>query len=236
MSSSSPQVPLVRARRVLVVDDDADARWLAADALVEHGFEVSQAEDGHRAQEQVAGRSPDLVVLDLGLPGVSGLDVLRWLRSTGDVPVIVLTGRGDSSDRVVGLELGADDYVVKPFDPRELVARVNAVLRRGHVGEDLQLDFGDLVIDVRSRDVLVHGSEVELTAKEFDLLTCMATTPRQVYSRAQLLDQVWGSSAKWQDSRTVDEHIYRLRAKIEAEPSKPRWIATMRGAGYRFIP
>jgi DNA-binding response OmpR family regulator len=236
VNPSSPQVPPVRARRVLVVDDDADARWLASEALVEHGFEVSEAEDGHRAQAQVEGRCPDLVVLDLGLPGISGLDILRWLRATRDVPVIVLTGRGDSSDRVVGLELGADDYVVKPFDARELVARVNAVLRRGHQSEDLRLDFGDLVIDVRSRDVMVDGCEVELTAKEFDLLTCLATTPRQVYSRAQLLDQVWGSSAEWQDSRTVDEHIYRLRAKIEAEPSNPRWIATMRGAGYRFVP
>jgi len=219
-----------------VVDDDADVRWLAAEALVEHGFEVSEAEDGHRAQAQVEARSPDLVVLDLGLPGISGLDILRWLRATRDVPVIVLTGRGDSSDRVVGLELGADDYVVKPFDARELVARVNAVLRRGHESEDLRLDFGDLVIDVRSRDVLVDGCEVELTAKEFDLLTCLASMPRQVYSRAQLLDQVWGSSADWQGSRTVDEHIYRLRAKIEVDPSNPRWIATMRGAGYRFLP
>jgi DNA-binding response OmpR family regulator len=236
VNPSVPRVPPVRARRVLVVDDDADARWLVAEALVEHGFEVSEAEDGHRAQALVEGRSPDLVILDLGLPGISGLDILRWLRTTGDVPVIVLTGRGDSSDRVVGLELGADDYVVKPFDARELVARVNAVLRRGHESEDLRLDFGDLVIDVRSRDVMVDGCEVELTAKEFDLLMCLASTPRQVYSRAQLLDQVWGSSVDWQDSRTVDEHVYRLRAKIEVVPSSPRWIATMRGAGYRFVP
>lgn len=225
-----------RTRRVLVVDDDADARWLAADALVEHGFEVSQAEDGYRAQEEIRSRTPDLVVLDLGLPGVGGLEILKWLRNTSDLAVIVLTGRVDQVDRVLGLELGADDYVVKPFDPRELVARVNAVLRRGRREIEHRLEYGDLTIDLETRDVSHGGELVELTAKEFGLLACLANSPRRVFSREELLDQVWGSSRDWQDPRTVDEHIHRLRRKIEPNPRTPRWIATMRGAGYRFTP
>ena len=132
VSSQSSHTPPARTRRVLVVDDDPDARWLAGEALVEHGFEVSEASNGHEAIKQFEARHPDLIVLDLGLPGIGGLDVLKWLRTTNDIPVILLTGRGAQPDRVVGLELGADDYMVKPFDPRELVARVNAVLRRGH--------------------------------------------------------------------------------------------------------
>jgi len=236
VSRESSLPPPARSRRVLVVEDDADARWLAADALVEHGFEVSEAADGHEALEQFHSRQPDLVVLDLGLPGIGGLDILKRLRATSDVSIIVLTGRGDRSDRVVGLELGADDYVVKPFDSRELVARVNAVLRRGHGDRNDKLDFGDLVIDLKTRDVSHNGELVELTSKEFDVLAFLARSPRQVISREQLLDQVWGSSPEWQNPSTVNEHIHRLRKKIEADPSSPRWIATMRGVGYRFIP
>ncbi|MGI9607953.1 MAG: response regulator transcription factor [Acidimicrobiales bacterium] len=234
--TAPPQSTASRPRRVLVVDDDPDARWLAVDALAEHGFDVNEAETGQRAQEQVGARSPDLVVLDLGLPDMAGLDVLKWLRAAGDVPVIVVTGRGDRSDRVVGLELGADDYVVKPFDPRELVARVNAVLRRGRVAESDVLDFGDLTIDLLTRDVVCRGVVVELTTKEFELLACLARSPRQVFSRAELLDKVWGSSPDWQDPGTVNEHIHRLRRKIEVDASNPRWIGTLRGAGYRFTP
>lgn len=230
------KLPSVRTRRVLVVDDDPDARWLATDALVEHGFEVSEADDGHRATEQFQGRRPDLVVLDLGLPGIGGLDVLKWLRAMSDVPVIVLTGRSEQSDRIVGLELGADDYVVKPFDPRELVARVNAVLRRGRDDRRDTLDFGELTIDLQTRDVTCSGELIDLTAKEFDVLACLARSPRRVFSREELLDQVWGSSPKWQAAGTVNEHIHRLRRKIEPDPGAPRWIATMRGSGYRFTP
>ena len=227
---------MVRSRRVLVVDDDPDARWLVTDALKEHGFEVSVAGDGHRAQEQVQGRSPDLVILDLGLPGIAGLDILKWLQATSNTPVIVLTGRGEPSDRVVGLELGADDYVVKPFDPRELVARVNAVLRRGRVDSDVKLDFGELTVDLETRDVTCRGELINLTAKEFDLLACLAGSPRRVFSRAELLDLVWGSSPTWQGPGTVNEHIHRLRRKIEIDAASPQWISTMRGAGYRFTP
>lgn len=224
-------------RHVLVVDDDDDARLLAAEELVDFGFEVTEAASGEAAQERFTTRRPDLVILDLGLPGIGGLDVLKWLRADGNVPVIVLTGRGDRSDRVIGLELGADDYVVKPFDPRELVARVNAVLRRGMPAPtDTTLDFGDLIIDTVSRDVKRDGELLDLTAKEFDLLAFMASSPRRVFSREQLLDHVWHSSADWQDPTTVNEHIHRLRRKLEVVPHTPRWIVTMRGAGYRFTP
>lgn len=236
MKESDTSVRSNRTRRILVVDDEVDARWLVVDALVEHGFEVSEAEDGHRAQEQLAARAPDLVILDLGLPGVPGLEILKSIRAARDIPVIVLTGRGDRVDRVIGLELGADDYVVKPFDPRELVARVNAVLRRGRRDTHVHLDFGELTINLETRDV-VRGSEfVGLTAKEFDVLALLASSPRRVFSRTEILDQVWGSSPDWQDPSTVNEHIHRLRRKIELDAAKPRWIETMRGAGYRFTP
>lgn len=223
--------------RVLVVDDDAEARALAVEELCEFGFAVTEAGDGENAKHQIKTRRPDLVILDLGLPGIDGLDVLRAVRTDGDLPVIVLTGRGDASDRVVGLELGADDYVVKPFDPRELVARVNAVLRRSTSGPtSTTLDFGELVINLISRDVHCYGELVSLTAKEFDLLACLAGSPRRVFTREQLLDHVWDSSSEWQDPTTVNEHIHRLRRKLEVDPSKPRWVMTMRGAGYRFAP
>ena len=220
-----------------MVDDDPDARWLAGEALVEYGFEVSEASNGHEAMKQFEARHPDLIVLDLGLPGIGGLDVLKWLRTTNNVPVILLTGRGAQPDRVVGLELGADDYVVKPFDARELVARVNAVLRRGRSDHGKhRLEFGELTIDLQTRDVSHSGELVDLTAKGFDLLAFLASSPRRVFSREELLDQVWGSSVEWQDPSTVNEHIHRLRRKIEPNPGSPRWIATLRGAGYRFTP
>jgi two-component system phosphate regulon response regulator PhoB len=226
-----------RARRVLVVDDDAEARLLAVEELADFGFTVAQASDGESAERQIRTRRPDLVILDLGLPGIDGLDVLKSVRAAGNLPVIVLTGRRDASDRVVGLELGADDYVLKPFDPRELVARVNAVLRRSTSHPtSTTLDFGDLVIDLISRDVHCRGELLSLTAKEFDLLACMAGSPRRVFTREQLLDDVWNSSTEWQDPTTVNEHIHRLRRKLEVDPGTPRWIITMRGAGYRFTP
>ncbi len=232
-----PGADLPVRRRILVVDDDSDARMIVTDELVEFGFDVTEAADGPDAQRQIEQRLPDLVVLDLGLPGIGGLDVLKWLRTRSNLPVIVLTGRGHHSDRVVGLELGADDYVVKPFDARELVARVNAVLRRGHDDDaSAKLDFGDLVIDIESRDVVRGGALLDLTAKEFDLLAFMARSPRRAFTRQQLLDYVWQSSTEWQDPSTVNEHVHRLRRKLEPVPATPRWITTIRGVGYRFTP
>lgn len=224
-------------RCILIVDDDPDARLLASEALVEHGFDVAEVSDGEAALKIISRKAPDLVVLDLGLPGIGGLELLKWLRDRGNLPVILLTGRSGQSDRVVGLELGADDYIVKPFDPREMVARVNAVLRRGNGdSSSARLDYGELTIDLATRDVLCRGELIELKAKEFDLLAFMAASPRRVFSREQLLEGVWESSSDWQDSSTVNEHIHRLRRKLETDTSEPQWIETVRGAGYRFMP
>ncbi len=225
---------------VLVVDDDEELRDLLRDVLVEHSFEVAECSDGPSALELISTRRPDLVVLDLGLPGMSGLDVLRQIRESGNLPVIVLTGRSSEADRVSGLEMGADDYVVKPFSPREVAARVRTVLRRVNApvepNRDQVLVFDRLQIDVACRDVWIDGEPVALTAREFDLLAFLAASPRQVYTREQLLQQVWSSDAEWQDPRTIAEHVHRLRRKIEPDPSTPRWIQTLRGAGYRFTP
>ncbi len=224
-------------QRILVVDDDEDARWLAADALNAHGFAVSEAAEGTAVLDSIDRQTPDLVVLDLGLPGIGGLEVLRQIRAAGALPVIIVTGRGDRADRISGLELGADDYVVKPFDGRELVARVNAVLRRSNTTTASPvLDFGELVINPVTRDVTLDERLVELTAKEFDLLAFLASSPRQVFTREQILERVWGSSTEWQDPSTVNEHVHRLRRKIESDHAKPRWIVTKRGVGYRFSP
>jgi DNA-binding response OmpR family regulator len=226
---------------VLVVDDEPLVREIVAGYLARDGMEVHEAEDGCAALAWLATNRPDLVVLDVMLPEVDGLSVLRHLRQEGDIPVILLTARSEEIDRVVGLELGADDYVVKPFSPRELVARAKTVLRRtmrpavnGHaVG---RLDFGPLVVDVGSREVLLDGVAVQLTPKEFDLLLTLARSPRQVFSRAQLLDVVWASSPDYQDPATVTVHVGRLRQKLEADAEVPRWITTVRGIGYRFEP
>jgi DNA-binding response OmpR family regulator len=226
---------------VLVVDDEPLVREIVAGYLARDGMEVHEAEDGRAALAWLATNRPDLVVLDVMLPEVDGLSVLRHLRQEGDIPVILLTARSEEIDRVVGLELGADDYVVKPFSPRELVARAKTVLRRtmrpavnGHtVG---RLDFGPLVVDVGSREVLLDGVAVQLTPKEFDLLLTLARSPRQVFSRAQLLDVVWASSPDYQDPATVTVHVGRLRQKLEADAEVPRWITTVRGIGYRFEP
>lgn len=226
-----------RTHHIVVVDDDADLRALIRDVLEEDAFRVTTVGDGEALLGMLAGGHPDLVVLDLVLPGISGLDVLRRLQERGRVPTIIVSGRGTEVDRVVGLELGADDYLVKPFSHRELLARVHAVLRRsGDASASDVLEFGGLSIDVKSRDVSVDGRPVPLTALEFELLAFLAASPRQVFSRETLLDRVWGSSGDWQTAATVSEHIHRLRRKIEADPSKPRRIETMRGAGYRFLP
>ncbi len=221
----------------MVVDDDAELRAIIRDVLEEDGFRVTAVGDGESVLSLLARQRPDLVVLDLILPGLPGLEVLRRLQDRGRVPTIIVSGKGGEADRVVGLELGADDYLVKPFSHRELLARVHAVLRRSTDADAPEvLDFPGLSIDVKSRDVTVDGRPVALTALEFDLLAFMASSPRQVFSREVLLDRVWGSSGEWQTAATVSEHIHRLRRKIETDPDAPTRIETMRGAGYRFVP
>jgi DNA-binding response OmpR family regulator len=224
--------------RILVVDDESMVREVIARYLVEAGYEVETIGDGDAARRALRDHPPDLVVLDVMLPGRDGLSVLREIRSEGEpVPVILLTARDDEVDRIQGLDLGADDYVVKPFSPRELVARVRSVLRRSSGAEPGQpIRFEGLEIDPSRREVRVDGQQVELTRKEFDLLHHLASSPRQVFSRAQLLRSVWDSSADWQDPSTVTVHVRRLRSKVERDPDEPRWITTSWGVGYRFEP
>ncbi len=222
---------------ILVVDDDLDLVDVVRTALEREGFVVDDAGDGATALTKIASDAPELVVLDLGLPKVRGLDVLRQVRVDNAVPVIVLSGRGDEADRVIGLELGADDYVVKPFSPRELVARVRSVLRRSQAPQRHgRLAFGDLELDLTSREVWSRGEAVELRRREFDLLAYLCASPRQVFTRDQLLRHVWDSGAEWQGVGTVSEHVHRLRAKVEVDPARPCHIVTVRGVGYRFVP
>ena len=222
---------------ILVVDDEADIRTLISESLGREGHTVVQCADGRSALARLAGGNIDLVVLDLGLPSLPGLDVLSDLRQTSDVAVIILSGRGEESDRILGLKLGADDYLAKPFSPRELVARVESVLRRTRPRSAGQrLEFAGLAIDTTIREVLVDGRVVEMTHKEFDVLAYLAAAPRRVFSRAELLRDVWASSPEWQQSATVTEIVRRVRQKIEPDAENPRWIKTVRGAGYRFDP
>lgn len=224
---------------ILVVDDDVDLRSVVREALERDGFAVDEAGDGDVALTKIAALAPELVVLDLCLPSVGGLDVLRSLaaRPGGAPPVIALTGLGDEADRIVGLELGADDYVVKPFSPRELVARVRSVLRRtAAAAPPSTFEFGNLRVDTLTRDVTLDGAPVDLRRREFDLLAFLCAAPRRVFSREQLLVNVWNSAPDWQDTATVSEHVHRLRAKIEVDPARPQRIVTVRGVGYRFEP
>lgn len=201
--------------------------------LESNGFEVVEAADADTARRSFASGGLDLVILDLGLPDQNGLEVLRDLRSTTEVPVIVVTARGEEADRVAGLELGADDYVVKPFSLRELTARIGAVLRRGtHDQSATKLRFGRLAIDTTAREVTVDDRPVELTRLEYDLLTYLAAAPRRTFTYEQLLVAVWDSSTDWQARSTVSEHIYRLRQKLGGAAP----ITTIRGVGYRFDP
>ncbi len=222
---------------VLVVDDEPMVREVVTRYLEHDGFHVVTAEDGREALKAVKASVPDLIILDIMLPEVDGLDVLTKLRLSGDVPVILLTARTAEADRILGLELGADDYVLKPFSPRELTARVRSVLRRSsREPAGKRLEFEGLAIDPATREVNVDGELVELTAREFDLLAFLAASPRQVFSRAQLLSQVWESSPEWQDPATVTVHVRRVRQKIETDPDNPRRLLTVRGVGYRFEP
>jgi DNA-binding response OmpR family regulator len=225
----------VIAQRVLVVDDEPMVRDVLARYLSQDGFEVIEAADGRAALERAAERPPDLVVLDLMLPEIDGYEVLRHLRASAPTPVIMLTARGEETDRIVGLELGADDYITKPFSPREVVARVRAVLRRAeeaHSGDGV-LEFDDLTIDRGRREVMVRSELVATTRKEFDLLAFLASSPGTTFTRLQLLEEVWDSA--WDgDSSTVTVHIRRLREKVEIDPSAPQRIITVWGVGYRF--
>jgi len=221
---------------ILVVDDEPRIAQLARDYLEHAGFAVLTAGDGQAAVATAHARRPDLVVLDLGLPGMDGLDVARTLRrESSDVPIIMLTARDDELDRILGLELGADDYVTKPFSPRELVARVRAVLRRAERAQapaDLII-VGDLVMDVARMRVEVAGRPVDLTATEFQLLAALARQPGRIFTRAQLLDAVHGVAFESYE-RAIDTHIKNLRRKLEPEPRQPRYILTVYGVGYRL--
>jgi len=222
---------------VLVVDDEPMVREVLARYLSHDGFEVVEAEDGAEAVELLDEHHPDLVLLDLMLPKKHGLDVLRHARSTTDVPVILLTALGEERDRVAGLELGADDYVVKPFSPREVAARVRSVLRRASPTTAPSIgSFGEVEVDFGRRVVTRAGDEVDLTRLEFDLLAFMLANPNRVVSRDELLQSVWESSADWQDPATVTVHVRRLRQKLEQDPSEPSHILTVYGVGYRFEP
>jgi DNA-binding response OmpR family regulator len=225
--------------RVLVVDDEPMVRDVLARYLERDGFQVEVAADGQRALAAYEARQPDLVLLDLMLPRVDGLEVFRRIRARGDSPVIMITARGQTTDRIVGLQTGADDYVSKPFSPAEVVARVRAVLRRSAApAEPAQtetLRFDGLEIDPCAREVRVEGLLVSLTRKEFDLLHFLAAYPRTVCSRLRLLDEVWDAAFDG-DPATVTVHIRRLREKIERDPSNPRRLVTVWGVGYRFEP
>ena len=239
--------PAGEAHTVLVVDDEPMLRNLLSRLLRMEGYEVLEAPDGQVALDLVATQKPDLVLLDVMMPARDGLDVLGDLRQTSDVPVILVSALGEEADRVLGLKMGADDYVVKPFSAAELSARIESVLRRAQLRAAAgagarpspsgnQIAFEGITIDLGTREVTVHAEKPEMTAKEFDLLVCLARSPRQVFSRDQLLHQVWGSSSDWQSDATVTEHVRRLRRKIEKDPDNPRWITTVRGVGYRFEP
>lgn len=225
--------------KILVIEDEPSIAEVVSLYLRRAGYDVAVAADGQAALEALGQQMPDLVVLDLMLPGVDGMKIARWLRERGDTPIIMLTARREEWDRIAGLEMGADDYVVKPFSPQELVSRVRAVLRRARssVPEsgERPLRFGDLTIDPQTRLVHVNGVEKTLTAKEFDLLWTLACHPRQVFTRDQLLDHVWGLS-DYIDASTVTVHMRRLREKIEADPGHPVHIVTVWGVGYRFEP
>jgi len=222
---------------VLVVDDEPIVRDVVVRYLRRDGFTTLEAADGDSARRLIETGEPELVVLDVMLPGTDGLELCRWIRSRSQLPVIMLTARGEEADRIVGLELGADDYVTKPFSPRELATRVRTVLRRsGRVEtQPERLAFGDLVLDGASREVTKAGAPVTLTAREFDLLWFLASHPRQVFSRDQMMDRVWGYEAAL-DTGTVTVHIRRLREKIETDPAQPVHLQTVWGVGYRLDP
>ena len=220
---------------VLVVEDEIEIARVVRDYLRNAGFEVIVVGDGGSAVASVRSSKPDLLVLDLGLPGRDGLDVAREIRRWSNTPIVMLTARGDETDRIVGLELGADDYVVKPFSPKELMARVRAVLRRTRTAErgDEVLRAGDVEIDTGKMRVSVAGAQVELTPTEFQLLATLVREPGRVFTRSQLLDAVHGVAIESYE-RAIDAHVKNIRRKIEPTPGSPRYVLTVHGVGYRF--
>jgi two-component system, OmpR family, response regulator ResD len=222
--------------QILVAEDEVTVADVVSRYLTREGFSVLRAGDGESALRLAQDHAPDLIILDLMLPKLDGLEVFKRLRERGPVPVIILTAKGEETDRIIGLELGADDYVTKPFSPRELVARVRAVLRRSvHDGvtEGLMLRAGSLTIDPGRRLLTVDGKSVDLTAKEFDLILFLVRHPKQVFTRDQLLDQVWDFHY-YGDASTVTVHIHRLRNKLESDPLRPQILRTVWGVGYKF--
>jgi DNA-binding response OmpR family regulator len=226
--------------RILVVDDEPAIRALIVPTLRNDGYDVDEAPDGETALARFRSRAHDLVILDLRLPGIEGLDVLRELRKGSDVAVIVVTARAEETDRIVGLELGADDYVTKPFSPRELAARVRAVLRRRSTAAspgataDSAMRFDGLEVDPDRHEVTVDGEPVELTSLEFELLGALAATPGRVFTRRQLIERVWGWDF-YGDERLVDVHVRNLRKALGDPADAPRFIGTVRGVGYKFV-
>ena len=239
MIGSMMDAPPVAAR-VLIIEDDPNVAEVVGRYLTREGYEVEIATDGAAGLDRALSDPPELVVLDLMLPNLGGLEVCRRIRAAAPVPVIILTALGEETDRIVGLELGADDYMAKPFSPRELTARVKAVLRRAtgplapSAPTPAVLRSGELEVDVTAHEARLGGALVALTAKEFDLLTYLMEHPRRAFRREELLERVWGFS--YGDTSTVTVHIRRLREKIEADPSAPRYVCTVWGVGYRFEP
>lgn len=229
------RIMMTEMKRILIVDDEEMIVRTVKAYLDREGFKTYTAADGEEALRAFTEKGPDLIVLDLMLPKLSGIEVTRKIRATSAVPIIMLTAKAAEADRVVGLELGADDYVVKPFSPRELVARVRAVLRRleGGATEAERLGYDELEVDLKTREVKVTGKVIELTPTEFDLLAFLARHPGQVFTRLQLLREVQGYTYD-SFARTIDTHIKNLRRKIEADPKEPRYILTVHGVGYRF--
>jgi DNA-binding response OmpR family regulator len=224
--------------QIAVVEDEPSIAEVVSLYLKRAGYQVQTFADGRAAQDALNQAPPDLVILDVMLPGVDGFALTRFLRDRSDVPIILLTSRRDETDRIAGLELGADDYVVKPFSPQELVSRVRAVLRRAKGSQTAgtsPLNFPSLMIDPQTRLVTVRGEEIALTAKEFDMLYHLARHPRQVFTRDQLLEAVWGMS-EYIDPGTITVHVRRLREKIEMDPANPAHLVTVWGVGYKFEP
>jgi DNA-binding response OmpR family regulator len=224
---------------ILIVEDEPSIAEVVGLYLQRAGYQVIFAEDGLEAQNKIESQTPDLIVLDLMLPIVDGFELTRWLRDQSDIPIIMLTARRDEVDRIAGLEMGADDYILKPFSPQEVVSRVRAVLRRtspksGETNE-IPLSYPSMVIDPQTRLVTINQKEISLTAKEFDTLWLLAQHPRQVFTRNHVLERVWGIS-DYIDPSTVTVHIRRLREKIESEPSNPKHLLTVWGVGYKFEP
>jgi DNA-binding response OmpR family regulator len=231
-------IQLMNEKQILIVEDEPSLAEVTGLYLKRAGFQVLFAYDGKQAMTILEKQIPDFVIMDIMLPEIDGISLTRWLRDRSDVPIIMVTARREEVDRISGLEMGADDYVVKPFSPQELVSRVRAVLRRtgrdqAEAESERALSFESISIDPRTRVVTVKESVVDLTAKEFDMLYLLARHPKQVFTRDQLLERVWGG-AEYIDPGTVTVHVRRLREKIETDPSKPKYLLTVWGVGYKF--